>query len=158
MREQGYGRIVNTSSSAGIFGNFGQTNYGAAKMGLVGFSNVLAVEGAKYNIKANSIAPLAFTRMTEDLLGPVGEKLGPEFVSPLVAYLVHESCDVTGRVFSVGGGRIAEVFIAETPGFVDKELTPESVAANWDTITNRDGYTVPASSPEETALYASILR
>ena len=158
MREQGYGRIVNTSSSAGIFGNFGQTNYGAAKMGLVGFSNVLAVEGAKYNIKANSIAPLAFTRMTEDLLGPVGEKLGPEYIAPLVAYLVHESCDVTGRVFSVGGGRIAEVFIAETPGFVDKELTPESVAANWDAITNRDGYTVPASSPEETALYASILK
>src|SRR3990170_4120813 len=84
MREQGYGRIVNTSSSAGIFGNFGQTNYGAAKMGLVGFSNVLAVEGAKYNIKANSIATLAFTRMTEDLLGPVGEKLGPEFIAPLV--------------------------------------------------------------------------
>ena len=116
MREQGYGRIVNTSSSAGIFGNFGQTNYGAAKMGLVGFSNVLAIEGAKYNIKANSIAPLAFTRMTEDLLGPVGDKLGPEFIAPLVAYLVHESCDVTGRVFSVGGGRIAEVFIAETLG------------------------------------------
>jgi NAD(P)-dependent dehydrogenase (short-subunit alcohol dehydrogenase family) len=157
MREQGYGRIVNTSSSAGIFGNFGQTNYGAAKMGLVGFSNVLAIEGAKYNIRANSIAPLAFTRMTEDLLGPVGEKLGPEFVAPLVTYLVHESCEVTGRVFSVGGGRIAEVFIAETPGFVDKQLTPESVAANWDAITDRDGYTVPQSSPEETALYAGIL-
>ena len=96
--------------------------------------------------------------MTEDLLGPVGEKLGPEFVAPLVTYLVHESCDVTGRVFSVGGGRIAEVFIAETPGFVDKNLTPESVAANWAAITDRDGYTVPTSTPEETALYGSILK
>jgi NAD(P)-dependent dehydrogenase (short-subunit alcohol dehydrogenase family) len=158
MREQGYGRIVSTSSSAGIFGNFGQANYGAAKMGLVGFTNVLAVEGAKYNIKANAIAPLAFTRMTEDLLGPVGEKLGPEFVAPLVTYLVHESCEATGRVFSVGGGRIAEIFIAETAGHFDRELTPESVAANLDAITNRDGYTVPTSVADETALYLPYLR
>src|SRR3712207_6415052 len=78
MREQGYGRIVSTSSAAGIFGNFGQTNYGSAKMGLVGFTNVLAVEGAKYNIKANAIAPLALTRMTEDIMGRLADKLGPE--------------------------------------------------------------------------------
>ncbi len=87
MREKSYGRIVSTSSAAGIFGNFGQANYGAAKMGLVGFTNVLAVEGAKYNVKANAIAPLAYTRMTEDLLGALGEKLQPELVSPLVTYL-----------------------------------------------------------------------
>ena len=74
MREQGYGRVVNTSSGAGVFGNFGQTNYGAAKMGLVGFTRVLAVEGAKYNIKANAIAPVAKTRMTEDLLGPIADE------------------------------------------------------------------------------------
>ena len=74
MREQGYGRIVNTSSGAGIFGNFGQTNYGAAKMGLVGLTRVLAVEGAKNNIKANAIAPVAKTRMTEELLGPIGRQ------------------------------------------------------------------------------------
>ncbi|MEN9823117.1 MAG: hypothetical protein RLZ04_1543, partial [Actinomycetota bacterium] len=90
MREQGYGRIVSTSSAAGIFGNFGQTNYGAAKMGLVGFTRVLAVEGAKYNIKANAIAPLALTRMTENLMGALGDKLDPALVSPLVAYLAHE--------------------------------------------------------------------
>ena len=90
MREQGYGRIVSTSSAAGVFGNFGQANYGAAKMGLVGFTRVLAVEGAKYNIKANAIAPLALTRMTEDLLGALGQKLQPEMVSPLVAFLSHE--------------------------------------------------------------------
>lgn len=158
MREQGYGRIVNTSSSAGIFGNFGQTNYGAAKMGLVGLSNVLAVEGAKYNIKANSIAPLAFTRMTEDLLGPVGEKLGPEFVAPLVTYLAHESCEPTGRVFSVGGGRVAEVIIGETQGYFDAGLTPESVAANWAAITDREGYATPTSTPEETAMFIPFLK
>ena len=113
MREQGYGRIISTSSAAGIFGNFGQANYGAAKMGLVGFTRVLAVEGAKYNVKANAIAPLAYTRMTENLLGNLGERLDPSFVSPIVAYLAHEECPVSGEVYSVGGGRVARVFIAE---------------------------------------------
>ena len=107
---------VSTSSAAGIFGNFGQANYGAAKMGLVGFTRVLAVEGAKYNIKANAIAPLALTRMTEDILGALGDKLDARHVSPLVTYLAHEACEATGRIFSVGGGRVAEVFIAEAPG------------------------------------------
>jgi NAD(P)-dependent dehydrogenase (short-subunit alcohol dehydrogenase family) len=157
MREQGYGRIVSTSSASGIFGNFGQTNYGAAKMGLVGLTRVLAVEGAKYGIQANAIAPLAYTRMTEDLLGPLGEKVAPEMVSPVVAYLAHESCEATGRVFSVGGGRVAEVFIAEARGYHSADLTPEVVADNWATITDRDGYVVPANSSEETALYASAL-
>jgi hypothetical protein len=118
---------------------------------------VLAVEGAKYGITANAIAPFALTRMTEELLGPLGEKVGPELVSPVVAYLAHESCDATGRVFSVGGGRVAEVFIAEAPGFHAAELTPELVAENWDAITNREGYVVPANSSEETALYAAAL-
>lgn len=158
MREQGYGRIVSTSSSAGIFGNFGQTNYGAAKMGLVGLTNVLAAEGAKYNIKANAIAPLAFTRMTEDLMGSIGDKLGPEFVAPLVTYLAHESCEATGRLFSVGGGRVAEIFIGEAPGFFDPELTPESVAENWGTITNREGYSVPTTTAEETGLFVPYLK
>ena len=93
MREQSYGRIVSTSSAAGIFGNFGQANYGAAKMGLVGLTNVLAIEGAKYNIKANAIAPLALTRMTEDIMGALGDKLDAALISPLVTYLTHESCD-----------------------------------------------------------------
>lgn len=158
MREQGYGRIVSTSSASGIFGNFGQTNYGAAKMGLVGFTRVLAVEGAKYGIKANAIAPVALTRMTEELLGPAGEKLAPELVSPVVAYLAHESCEATGRVFSVGGGRVAEVFIAEARGYHSAALTPEAVADNWATITDRDGYVVPTNSSEETALYGAALR
>ena len=157
MREQNYGRIVSTSSASGIFGNFGQTNYGAAKMGVVGLTRVLAVEGAKYGIKANAIAPLALTRMTESLLGAFGAKVAPEHVSPVVAYLAHESCEATGRVFSVGGGRVAEVFIAETRGYYSAELTPEEVVDNWAAVTDREGYVVPANSNEETALYASTL-
>jgi NAD(P)-dependent dehydrogenase (short-subunit alcohol dehydrogenase family) len=157
LREQSYGRIISTSSSSGLFGNFGQSNYGAAKMGLVGFTRVLALEGAKYGITANAIAPLALTRMTEPLLGPFGAKVAPECVSPVVAYLAHESCAATGRVFSVGGGRVAEVFIGETQGFYAPELTPELVAENWVTITDREGYVVPASGGEETSLYAAAL-
>ena len=157
MRERSYGRIISTSSSSGLFGNFGQANYGAAKMGLVGFTRVLSVEGAKYGITANAIAPFALTRMTESLLGPLGEKVAPELVSPLVAYLAHESCTATGRVFSVGGGRVAEVFIGEAQGFQSADLTPELVAENWAAITDRDGYVVPANSGDETALYASAL-
>ena len=158
MREQGYGRIVSTSSAAGIFGNFGQANYGAAKMGLVGFTNVLAVEGAKFNIKANAIAPLALTRMTEDILGGLGDKLQPELISPLVTYLAHESCEATGRVFSVGGGRVAEVFIAETVGYTNtSDLTPEDLAAHWGDVTAQDGYAVPATIADETALFLKAL-
>ena len=158
MREKGYGRIISTSSAAGIFGNFGQANYGAAKMGLVGFTRVLAVEGARFNIAANAIAPIALTRMTEDLLGDLGQKLQPDYVAPLVTFLAHESCDATGRVFSVGGGRVAEVFIGECQGFTDANLSPESVRDNWSTICNRDGYAVPAQIAEETKMFVDALR
>jgi NAD(P)-dependent dehydrogenase (short-subunit alcohol dehydrogenase family) len=157
MREQGYGRIISTSSAAGLFGNFGQTNYGAAKMGLVGFTRVLAVEGAKYNVKANAIAPLALTRMTEDIMGALGDKLDPALVSPLVTYLAHESCEPSGRVFSVGGGRVAEVFLGETQGWASPTLSPEDVRDQWSTITDREGYAVPANLAEETALFLPFL-
>ena len=158
MREQGYGRIVSTSSAAGIFGNFGQANYGAAKMGLVGFSRVLAAEGAKYNIKANVIAPLALTRMTESLMGALGEKLDPALVTPIVAWLAHEDCDVTGEIYSVGGGRVARVFIGETVGYVNPNLTLEDIRDNWAQIRNTDGYTIPATLPEETALFFNAIK
>jgi len=158
MREQGYGRIISTSSAAGIFGNFGQTNYGAAKMGLVGFTRVLAVEGAKYNIKANAIAPLALTRMTEAMFGNIGEKLAPDFIAPVVAYLAHEDCPVTGEVYSVGGGRVARVFIAETPGYFNAKLSMEDVRENFETIRNEDGYVVPADIAEETAMFMPYLK
>ena len=157
MREQGYGRVVSTSSGAGIFGNFGQANYSAAKMGLVGFTRTLAVEGASKNIKANVIAPVAMTRMTEDILGALGEKLAPRYVSPVVTYLVHESCEPTGRVFSCAGGRVAEIFIAEGPGFTDPDLSPESIVANWDKVTNRDTYDIPTQMGDEIGLYVQHL-
>jgi NAD(P)-dependent dehydrogenase (short-subunit alcohol dehydrogenase family) len=158
MKEQGYGRIVSTSSAAGIFGNFGQTNYGAAKMGLVGFTRVLAVEGAKYNIKANAIAPLALTRMTENLMGGLGDKLDPGLVSPLVAFLAHEDCPVSGQTFSVGGGRVAHVFIGETQGYHNPNLSMEDVRDNWGTITDQSGYAVPNNLAEETAMFLPFFK
>lgn len=159
MREQGYGRIISTSSAAGVFGNFGQANYGAAKMGLVGFMRVLAVEGAKYNIKANAIAPLALTRMTESLFsGAMAEKLQPELISPIVAFLAHEDCPVSGEVYSVGCCRVARVFIGETPGYFNANLTMEDVRNNFEQIRNEDGYIVPANISEETAMFMPYLK
>ncbi|CAB4697929.1 MAG: SDR family NAD(P)-dependent oxidoreductase [Actinobacteria bacterium] len=159
MREQGYGRIISTSSAAGVFGNFGQTNYGAAKMGLVGFTRVLAVEGARYNIKANAIAPLALTRMTENIMaGGLADVLQPGLVSPIVAYLASEECPVSGNIYSVGGGRVAEVFIGETQGYHKSDLTLEDVRDNFDQIRNRDGYAVPMGLAEETALFLPFFK
>ncbi|MEN9506620.1 MAG: hypothetical protein RI958_2546 [Actinomycetota bacterium] len=158
MRDKGYGRIISTSSAAGVFGNFGQTNYGAAKMGLVGFTRVLAVEGAKYNVKANAIAPLALTRMTETIMGALGDKLDPALVSPIVTYLAHEDCPVSGQVFSVGGGRVAHVFIGETQGYYKADLSPEDLRDNWATVTDQAGYAVPNNLAEETALFLPFFR
>ncbi|MET0727341.1 MAG: SDR family oxidoreductase [Acidimicrobiales bacterium] len=149
MRDQGYGRIINTSSGAGIFGNFGQTNYGAAKMGLVGFTRVLAVEGAKSNIKVNAIAPVAKTRMTEEILGAAADQLAPELVTPIVTFLAHEECPVSGEVYSVAGGRVARIFVGVTPGHYDPELSPESVRDNFDKISREEGYEVPRNMNDE---------
>jgi NAD(P)-dependent dehydrogenase (short-subunit alcohol dehydrogenase family) len=150
MRDQNYGRIVNTSSAAGIFGNFGQTNYGAAKAGLVGFTRVLAVEGAKNNIKANAIAPVAKTRMTEDLLGAMADGLSPEFITPVVAWLAHEDVPVTGEVYSCGGGHVARIFTGVTKGWTDTtSLTVEDIRDHFEEIRNEDGYAVPANLTEE---------
>jgi NAD(P)-dependent dehydrogenase (short-subunit alcohol dehydrogenase family) len=149
MREQGYGRVVNTSSNSGILGNFGQTNYGAAKMGLVGLTRVLAAEGAKYNIKVNAIAPLARTRMTEDLLGEAVAQLDPELVSPVVAWLVHEDVPVTGEIYSVGGGRVARFFIGMTHGYYNAKLTLEDVRDHFADIRDETGYTVPSGLADE---------
>ncbi len=158
MREQGYGRIVSTSSAAGLFGNFGQTNYGAAKMGLVGFTRVLAVEGARYGIKANAIAPLALTRMTEAIMGNLGDRLDPALVSPLVTWLAHEDCPASGEVFSVGGGRVARIFLGETKGWCDPALSPEQVRDHWGEITDPEGYAVPMNLAEETALFLPFFK
>ncbi len=155
MKEKRYGRIVFTSSGAGIFGNFGQTNYGAAKMGLVGMMNVLAVEGAKYDIKCNAIAPTAKTRMTEDLLGPMAEFVAPETVTPMVVYLSSENCETTHEIFSIGGGRFARIFVGVVPGwFAGKgvAVNAEDVASNLEQIRNPEGYSIPASIGDELGL------
>jgi NAD(P)-dependent dehydrogenase (short-subunit alcohol dehydrogenase family) len=151
MREQGYGRVVNTSSNSGVLGNFGQANYGAAKMGLVGFSRVLAAEGAKYNIKVNALAPIARTRMTEDLLGAAAEKLDPKFVSPVVAWLCHEDCPVSGEIYSAAGGRVARFFIGMTEGYFNAELSLEDVRDHFEQIRDTEGYTIPRGPGDELA-------
>ena len=152
MKERNYGRFVHTASAAGIFGNFGQTNYGAAKMGLVGLSNVIAIEGAKNNIKSNVIATIARTRLTEDLLGPMAENVTPDCVTPLTVFLCSEQCDVTHSIYSVGGGRSARIFIGMAEGWfngVGQPATVEEIAANWDAIHSDAGYIIPDSIAEE---------
>ncbi|WP_031160697.1 SDR family oxidoreductase [Streptosporangium roseum] len=144
LKEQGYGRIVNTSSPAGLFGNFGQANYSTAKMGLVGLTKTLGIEGARAGIKANAIAPVAWTRMTEALLPAEFEaKFTAERVSALVTFLAHESCETSGEVFSVGGGRIARVFVAEGPGWRQDDHTVEDIRDNWEAIMTEQPYLTP---------------
>jgi NAD(P)-dependent dehydrogenase (short-subunit alcohol dehydrogenase family) len=161
MKENNYGRIVFASSGAGIFGNFGQTNYGAAKMGLVGLCNVLAVEGAKYNIKCNAIAPIAKTRLTEQLLGPLADALDPSYVTPLVAYLCSEECELTHEIFDVGGGRYARIFVGMGPGWVaprGKIPSTEDIRDNLDAIRRTDDFIIPSSIAEETRAIADALK
>lgn len=157
MREKSYGRIINTSSNSGILGNFGQSNYGAAKMGLVGFTRVLANEGRKYNIKANAIAPVAKTRMTEELLGSFGDKLEAEEITPTVCYLAHEDCPVTGEIYSVAGGTVSRFFIGLTPGWYKNGHSVEDVRDNFEQIRNEEGYIVPAGPQDELAKLLGML-
>jgi NAD(P)-dependent dehydrogenase (short-subunit alcohol dehydrogenase family) len=157
MREQRFGRIVNTTSASGLFGNFGQANYGAAKAGLLGLTRVLAHEGSRVNILVNAIAPLARTRMTTGLLGDLEAHLDPQSVSAVVAYLAHESCAVNGHVYSVAGGRVARIFIAESPGVVLPALTAEAVRDNLGPIELPDGYFVPGSLTEESNIIRNAI-
>jgi NAD(P)-dependent dehydrogenase (short-subunit alcohol dehydrogenase family) len=136
LREQGYGRVVNTTSPAGLYGNFGQSNYAAAKAGLVGFTRTLALEGAKYGINANVVSPLAASRMTEEILPPeVLALLDPAHVSAVVGYLASEACTETGAIFTAGGGYVARVGIVEGEGVAfDHVATPEEIAERWEDI------------------------
>jgi len=152
LRAKAYGRIVVTSSNSGIYGNFGQSNYGGAKLAVVGFMNALRLEGQKYNILMNALAPIAATRMTGDIMpAPVLERLNPEFVSPMVAYLCSEQCQRTGDIWSAGGGAFARIEYREAEGLKIKGRAPtvEDVADNIDKIADMSASRVFRTGGEE---------
>jgi NAD(P)-dependent dehydrogenase (short-subunit alcohol dehydrogenase family) len=150
FREQQHGRVVLTTSGAGLYGNFGQANYAAAKMALVGLARTLAVEGARDGIKANSLSPAARTRMSDSTLEEdFASRLDPALVSPAVAVMAHRDCPWTGETIAAGGGRVARVVISETPGFVDTDLTADSLMANLAAVFEPAGSIVPDGVPAQ---------
>ncbi|MDQ2877471.1 MAG: SDR family NAD(P)-dependent oxidoreductase [Pseudomonadota bacterium] len=151
MRAQNYGRILMTASSTGLFGNFGQANYGAAKMGLAGLTKTLYLEGAKYNVRVNTLAPTAGTRMTEDLFPEEAFKaFAPEKVVPAALYLVSEDAP-SNAIIGAGAGVFQATYVTLTPGklLTGDALSPEGIAAHWAEITDRTGEIVPASGGEQ---------
>jgi len=160
--KQSYGRVIMTTSAAGIYGNFGQANYSAAKLAQYGMANTLAIEGKKKNIHVNTIAPVAGSRMTETVMPPEMVKaLKPEFICPLVAFLCHEKTPVTGELFEVGAGWVAKLRWERTKGHYfphDQVLTPEQVAEKWSTIVDFTGATHPTTLMESTTTMSANLR
>jgi NAD(P)-dependent dehydrogenase (short-subunit alcohol dehydrogenase family) len=181
MREQRYGRILNTCSAAGILGAERMSNYGAAKTGLIGLTRVLAAEGADHNIKVNAIAPIAYTRMLahsiagatgrqaaendasaqavlDDLVAQYLQKLDPALVAPVAAFLTHRDCPVSGEIYTVGAGHVARFFIGRTKGFYSPALSVEDVRDHFDEIRDDTDYTVPGGPADEMSqLFATIL-
>jgi NAD(P)-dependent dehydrogenase (short-subunit alcohol dehydrogenase family) len=171
MKKVGYGRIVNTSSGSGLFGSFGQTAYSAAKAAIYGFTRTLAIEGARYGVHVNAIAPGALTRMTGDVMGDdsamadmtglsgeeLAHQMGPHQVAPAVAYLAHESCSLNGETLSASGGRVGRAFMGVTKGIYEEDLTIESVAHRVDEICNEDDYLVPDNVDQEIELLIAHL-
>ncbi len=161
MQEQGYGRILFTASAAGIYGNFGQANYSAAKLALVGLSNTLAIEGEKKNVRVNTIAPIAASRLTETILPKdMLENLKPEYVTPLVAWLAHEDCKENGGLYEVGGGYFGKLRFERTEGKLFKlgrEISPEAVRNAWDDVTDWKKVTHPANITESLGTVMSNL-
>ena len=158
MREQAYGRVLMTTSSSGLYGNFGQTNYGSAKMGLIGAMNTLCQEGAKYNIKVNALAPTAGTRMTEGIIpGKAFELMTPESVVPAVLFMLSE--DAPNRaIIAAGAGCYSLVKIVETQGVYlpPEERTPEAIAAQWKAICDPKGEAVLQTGFEQSMKFAQM--
>ncbi|XP_053330090.1 peroxisomal multifunctional enzyme type 2 [Spea bombifrons] len=162
MKNQKFGRIIMTSSAAGIYGNFGQANYSAAKLGLVGLSNTLALEGVKYNVHCNSIAPTAGSRLTQTVMPQdLVDALKPEYVAPLVLWLCHESCQENGSLFEVGAGWIGKMRWERSLGAIirqkNRPMTPEAVRDEWNKICDFDNATKPRTIQESTGLLYEVL-
>ena len=160
MREQQYGRIIFTSSSSGVFGNFGQTNYGSAKMAMIGLMNTLKIEGQNKNIFTNSITPVAYTRMTEGLIPEdFGKNLKPEFVTPAVIYLASDDAP-NGAIMAAGAGVFSRIFIHETMGVslgMGEEMTPENIKANWDKISDMSDARALQNGGEQTLKFFELI-
>lgn len=157
MQQARHGRIVNITSASGLFGNFGQANYAAAKMGIVGLTKVLAIEGAKYGITANAVAPNAATRMTEGLISPEFEAaLPPAAVAPLIAWLASDECGTTGEIFSCGGGRVARVVVGVGRGHYLSDPTIEAVRDTFDQIFDTTDLVIPSDPRTELDILAEL--
>jgi NAD(P)-dependent dehydrogenase (short-subunit alcohol dehydrogenase family) len=162
MREQNFGRIIVTTSVSGVFGNFGQSNYGAAKMGLVGFMNVLKLEAVKYNIHINAVAPNAVSRMTQDVLPPeIAKKMLAKFNVPMVVYLCSEECAENGSIFVMGAGWFGKAAIVCGSGVAlgdaKRDIPAEEVRDNFSKIANLDGAKPLNSSTEVFQFMAPLL-
>ena len=143
MKQRGYGRIVTTTSAAGMFGNFGQANYGAAKAALVGLTRVLALEGRTIGVNVNAVAPAAATRMNACLLGERADLLSPDAIAPVVAFLAHRDCTLSGQILSAGGGHVSAVLVSVTRGITDPQLSAETVRDRLDEILDPEQSFVP---------------
>ncbi|XP_061585399.1 peroxisomal multifunctional enzyme type 2 [Cololabis saira] len=162
MKKQNFGRIIMTASAAGIYGNFGQANYSAAKLGMLGLANTLAIEGQKYNIRCNTIAPVAGSRLTETVMPPdLVASLKPEYVAPLVLWLCHEQCQENGGLFEVGGGWIGKLRWERSRGRIvrqkNKPTTPEAVRDDWSRICDFTNSTTPANVQESLESIVTVL-
>lgn len=175
MRDQGYGRVVNTTSAVGLLGSPRKSNYGTAKAGVAGLTRVLALEGSAHGIKVNAIAPIAATRMLTQHLGNTADgrprhdaattammdavvgSLDPALVSPVVAFLAHEDCPVTGEIYTAGAGQVARFFTGRTQGYQHPALSMEDVRDHLAEIRAETGYTVPAGPGEEIAQLLRVI-